>query len=170
MKLSATRGLAATAASCWSFSLSLHADYSNPEIVSDANVPKSVIDSFQKDGFAVFPKVLTPGDVNILNERLEYVLRGEYDRGTAPDKAPKRIKSPFDKTKNSALGFSGNTQNVKVLQVINVHKSDKAFRRLAIHPAIGKVVASLAGWDGARLGKCRRWGSDSTNRRLWPDF
>jgi phytanoyl-CoA hydroxylase len=122
-------------------------------------VPDAVCESFQQDGFAVFPHVLQPSLVHDLNERLEEVLRGRYDRGKKPDKTPRLIKSEYNpdhktKKKNGStnnavgpLGFSGNLQNVKVLQVINVHKSDHLFRKLVTHPALGKVVADLAGWN-----------------------
>jgi phytanoyl-CoA hydroxylase len=109
-------------------------------------VPQDVVESFRRDGFAVFPRVLSPSLVHDLNERLEEILRGHYDRGQKPDKTPKLIKSTSTNSNIGPLGFSGNLQNVKVLQVINVHKSDRLFRKLVTHPALGKVVADLAGW------------------------
>jgi len=56
------------------------------------------------------------------------------------------------------LGFSGNRQNVRVLQVINAHKADALYRQLACSPVLGKVVAQLAGWDdGVRLAQDQVW-------------
>jgi len=147
-------------------------------------VPETIRDQYRRDGFVVFPNVLSQEDVNALNDRLEKVLRGDYDRQQKPDKTPRLLKShyethQFDEGKDDSaadhldnnnnnstkrkkggassmakgpLGFSGNLQNVKVLQVINVHKADHLFRCLAVSPALGKAVAELAGWEhGARL-------------------
>ena len=175
-----------------------------PELLA---VPESVRQKYKKDGFVIFPSVLTLEDVAALNDRLEKILRGDYDRRQKPDKAPRLLKSEYQagqfsssvpnsngsspdasttltevipsddnnkgprttsngkdkKKKNSRaamgpLGFSGNLQNVKVLQVINVHKADHLFRRLAVSPALGKTVAELAGWQqGARLAQDQVW-------------
>ena len=142
-------------------------------------------EEFSSHGFIAFPNVLSFRDVDKLNDRLEKILRGEYDRNQKPDKTPKLLKSDYEtgqfqnyseektekqiinnsqqpkKTKGAAagpLGFSGNLQNVKVLQVINVHKADMLFRKLAASPALGKAVAELAGWKhGARLAQDQVW-------------
>jgi hypothetical protein len=156
--------------------------------------------------------------VDALNDRLEDVLRGIYDRGRAPDKVPRKIKghkpqpqpqpvaeqSNDSKRSNEAaagattsfeaatstngettqtnrttlklpkqrkgkgtanngigpLGFSGNLQNVKVLQIINIHKADSLFRKLETSPTLARVVSDLAGWDrwgGARLAQDQVW-------------
>ena len=52
-------------------------------------VPVDVKDSFATDGFAVFPRVLSAEVVEELNDRLEEILRGRYDRTQKPDKSPK---------------------------------------------------------------------------------
>lgn len=125
-----------------------------------SGVPEKVIKCFQRDGFVVFPKVLGQERVNLLNERLEEVLRGTYNRGVKPDKTPRRVKTQYSKEEplKTALGFSGNTQGVKVMQIINIHKADKDFRAIATHPALGKLVAQLAGWShGARLAQDQVW-------------
>ena len=149
-----------------------------------AVLPDSIRETYKKDGFVVFPSVLNLRDVAALNDRLERILRGDYDRDQKPDKVPKKLKSVYQppvaeaetmapihnssngngKKKNKKrggkigpLGFSGNLQNVKVLQVINCHKSDSLFRRLAVSPALGKLVAELAGWEGCRLAQDQVW-------------
>ena len=56
------------------------------------------------------------------------------------------------------IGFSGNYQNVRVLQVINVHKCDVLFRKFVTNPILGRLVATLMGWeDGARLAQDQIW-------------
>jgi len=44
---------------------------------------------FEENGFSIFQNVLSSKTVNDLNERLEFVLRGVYDRKRKPDKTPK---------------------------------------------------------------------------------
>ena len=119
----------------------------NNDDVKKKSLPSSYIAKFETDGFVVFPNFFSSQTVFALNERLEYILRGTYDRGQ-PDKAPRLVKSQIPqsslrKTKNNnnhndktydsrkeakgPLGFSGNLQNVKVLQIINTHKCDYLF-------------------------------------------
>lgn len=124
-------------------------------------VPDELREEFSRDGFTVVPNVLDPDTVRELNARLEDILRGEYDLGAKPDKTPRLLKGTL-KSKGGTvgpLGFSGNLQNVKVLQVINVQKCDSLFRRIATDPALGRVVAELAGWTehGVRLGQDQVW-------------
>jgi hypothetical protein len=132
--------------------------------------------------------ILSPDVVTELNRRLEEILRGRYTRHMPPDKAPRIFKteyegSQFVREKNNhknnhqnlsreerikvirnkttvvgPIGFSGNYNNVRVIQVINVHKADHLLRRVATDPTLGKVVANLAGWKcGARLAQDQIW-------------
>ena len=116
---------------------------------------------FREDGFVVFPGAISLTIVNSLQQRLEDVLRGRYDRETPPDKTPALI---IDSKKNGRrklgpLGFSGGkTKHNRVLQIINIHKCDNEFHKLATHKAIGEMVAKLAGWKyGARLAQDQVW-------------
>jgi phytanoyl-CoA hydroxylase len=151
--------------------ISLDHDYLKSIDSSVPIVPDEVRQAYQKDGFIVLPEALSLDDVNALNDRLEKVLRGEYDREQTPDKAPRLLKStyetgqfsgpPTEKRKQGAakgpLGFSGNLSNVKVLQLINVNKCDRLFRALVTSPVLGKIVAELAGWEATRLGQDQVW-------------
>lgn len=148
-------------------------------------VPESLCRSFLNDGFVAFrDPVLSRDACAALNQRLEEILRGRFTTGKAPDKAPRRFKSEYEGSQHiirpkyyqvseqerqklkkplhqsvvGPIGFSGNFSNVKVIQVINVHKSDTLFRELACSEALGKVVAKLAGWKtGARLAQDQVW-------------
>eukprot|EP00978_Attheya_sp_CCMP212_P013492 scaffold33916_cov51-Attheya_sp.AAC.4 len=159
---------------------------------------------FERDGFIVFQNVLDKESVDALNNRLEGVLRGVYDRGVAPDKIPrvsfqppkkthkKKRRKPkeldstkMDHSEQSAgleqsavedevlgstnewnaegmgpLGFvKGRRQEkTRVLQIINVHKSDRLFRELVTAESLGRVVSELTGWPhGARLAQDQVW-------------
>lgn len=176
----------------FSFRISLRDDEEgrNPEY---PEVPEELRRRYQEDGFISVPNVLDIVDVDALTDRLENIIRGEYNTRKKPDKAPKLVKSGYQagqfsvtrkciqdtnqspeeekasksqsteqkKTKSCAkgpLGFSGNLSNVKVLQLINVHKCDRLFRKLVTSRQLGKVVADLAGWEqGARLAQDQVW-------------
>ena len=147
-------------------------------LLSSFTLQQSQIAEFELNGFYVFPTVLDESFVEQLNHRLVYVLRVVYDTGSKPDKAPKLIKAPYEyshhspqpefvecynldtnnnnlnaKTKRTSnvapLAYSGNKRNVKVVQIINVHKSDHLFRKLATIETIGYMVAKLMKWTGA---------------------
>jgi len=161
---------------------------------SQQQTHQSLCNTYASDGFVILPNVLDSTTVEALNERLEHVLRGTYDRGEKPDKTPKIIK--LDMISQSEqhqqhqhqsgehaantntnthtlqkrrrrkrpggrigpLGFTGSTQNAKVLQIINVHKSDNLFRQLVTSSGLGRIVARLAGWKhGARLAQDQVW-------------
>lgn len=129
------------------------------------------IDQFQQVGyFAFHNRIFSSETVYALNHRLELVLRGEYNTGCKPDKAPKLLKTPImvatndtaasnNPTTNSknALGYSGNKRN-KVFQIINIHKSDRLFHELVTYPLLGKLVAKFMKWEhGARLAQDQIW-------------
>lgn len=170
---------------------------SNASRETTSSLPQELIDRFRIDGFAVFPNVISADAVAALNDGLEDVLRGDFDRGRRPDKVPRRIKGPKPqprappedliselsisstaesgvvptngkrtskpKTKSGGMGpigFSGNLANVKVLQIINIHKANALFRKLETSPALATIVSRLAGWEafgGARLAQDQVW-------------
>ncbi|KAL3899347.1 MAG: hypothetical protein SGARI_006481, partial [Bacillariaceae sp.] len=132
----------------------------------------------------VCSNVISLSTVDALNDRLEDVLRGTYDRGIKPDKVPRLLKgdkpqqSPTDtdttqataskdgstkkksqkRSKIGPIGFSGNPQNIQVLQIINIHKADSLFRKLETNESLASIVAQLAGWEaGARLAQDQVW-------------
>lgn len=45
----------------------------------------------------------------------------------------------------------------RTLQVINIWKSDEAFKSLVHSKRLGKLVAKLAGWPGARVANDQVW-------------
>ncbi|KAL9189078.1 hypothetical protein ACHAXT_011568 [Thalassiosira profunda] len=113
--------------------------------------------SFQDDGFVVFHRALSPECVETLNGRLEEVLRGRYNRNAPPDKVPK-LRGASNGESAAPLGYDGKNSSSRVLQIINIHKSDADFRTLATSPEIGRMVAELAGWEhGARLAQDQVW-------------
>jgi len=176
----------------------------------------------------VFPNVLDQTSVDVLNDRLEHVLRGQYDRQQRPDKSPTRLlnlalppgtaassasflegegipaqrrrrrrrrrpkenqehppageedrsqnhesqketaaaaatgshhQSQYRSAAAGPLGYSGGrNQKRKVIQIINIHKSDTLFHELVTSPIVGELVATFMGWkDGARVAQDQIW-------------
>lgn len=70
-----------------------HCNGKKKKLLSKEDIPASWIESFQRDGFILVPNVVASQEaVNTLNDRLEDVLRGNYDRGRKPDKTPRLLK------------------------------------------------------------------------------
>jgi hypothetical protein len=172
----------------WSFSVALTADDDrdhppvddgdvrcSPSTESEhlpsltVKVPERYQQDFEADGFVVFPSVLRPSDVELLNRRLDDVLQGNSDRGREPDKImPKDHAARGVSARGAKGGLSSErgkprshsvVSPSKVIQIINIHKADSVFRRLACDAALGRVVAQLAGWEsvGARLAQDQVW-------------
>ncbi len=77
---------------------------------------------------------------------------------TATAKPNTKKKKKAKKSKLGALGYSGNQQNVKVMQIINVHKCDTFFRQLVTTEVLGYMVSKLMQWpNGARLAQDQIW-------------
>lgn len=134
----------------------------------DHDIPSSQIQQFQIDGFTTFPTVFSKETVMALNHELELVLRGTYDTNVAPDKYPKVVKQPMPTAENNyyySLGYSGNDRS-KVFQIINIHKSNTLFRELVLSPILGKLVAKLMQWDGARLAQDQIWAKPTGSKPL----
>ena len=105
-------------------------------------------EAFDVDGFVKLPNVLSRERVNELNQHLDDIFKGFYDRDQKPDKLPRS---------NSVHG--GSNGKVRVEQIINVHRCDSAFRRLVTSQSIARAVGILAGWDkvGTRLAQDQIW-------------
>jgi phytanoyl-CoA hydroxylase len=76
----------------------------------------------------------------------------------ASNDASSNSTTPTKQRQHAPLGFTGNLENVKVMQLINVHKADCLFRSLACNAQLGQVVAQLAQWSsGTRLCQDQVW-------------
>lgn len=110
--------------------------------------------SFQEDGFVLFHNAIKPQFISCLQSRLEHVLRGRFDRKMPPDKMPKILT---DKNNDALLGFRPHNSKKKVIQIINIHKCDTAFREIATCQEIGRMVCMLTGWESVRLAQDQVW-------------
>mmetsp|Transcript_3838 Transcript_3838/g.11080 ORF Transcript_3838/g.11080 Transcript_3838/m.11080 type:complete len:325 (-) Transcript_3838:14-988(-) len=111
--------------------------------------------SFKESGFVICEELISSDLARHLVRRLDAVLDGTYDTGRPPDKWPSR--AAVEKARSSEAGEMEVTAELQTLQIINIWKADRAFRELAVSPAIGRLVASLGGWSGARLAQDQVW-------------
>ena len=83
---------------------------------------KGAKDQFKKDGFVVLDSIISCDVCNQLNQRIEAVLRGNYDKeGGAPDKSPKF--SADDRVKKGKTPPALGGPSSRTLQVINIWKA-----------------------------------------------
>ena len=100
-------------------------------------------DEFARRGFVVLrTPLISRAYCELLNTRLEKLLRGEYDAGGAPDKAPKFRAEARTKPGKTPPPLGGPSS--RTLQVINCWKADTAFAALVRSPTLGRAVASVA--------------------------
>ena len=116
-------------------------------------------DRWAADGFVIVRELIPRPYAEILNARLERILRGEYTTGVPPDKAPRLLpaeRSAPKPGKPPPPPLGGPSK--RTLQLINVWKSDPSFAALVTSPTLGHMVAELAGWPaGARVANDQVW-------------
>ena len=115
-------------------------------------------DEFARRGFVVLRAPIISRDYcDLLNARLEKLLRGEYDvPGGAPDKVPAFRTETRTKPGKKPPPLGGPSS--RTLQVINCWKADAAFAALVRSPTLGRAVAEVMGWRGARVANDQAWG------------
>ena len=111
--------------------------------------------AFERDGFVVLDRLLSAEVCALLNQRLELVLRGEFDLGRPPDKVPRFKAEARCKAGKQPPPLGGPSKTT--LQLINVHKADAAFRDVVCSPSLGRAVSRLGGWAGARVANDQVW-------------
>jgi phytanoyl-CoA hydroxylase len=107
-------------------------------------------DEFMRDGFVVSPfAVLSQEAVHSCRAHLQAVLDGVYDTGALPTKVPKFDPRKLDRN---------DKRRKTTLQIINIRHCDSTFNRIVHSPALGRLVATLAGWsEGARVAQDQIW-------------
>ena len=111
---------------------------------------------YAREGYVALGALIDRDYCARLNARLERVLRGEFDTGTAPDKTPPFRAEVRSKPGKAPPALGGPSK--RTLQVVNVWKADRAFAALVRSPRLGELVARLAGWpSGARVANDQVW-------------
>lgn len=99
-------------------------------------------EAFQSAGFIIIER-LVPGDaVERLRDRFEPLFRGDFETGVYPDEWYWR----------EGMSLPSATRHMG-----NAWKSDLTIRSLAHSPTLARLAATLAGWDGARIGTDTLW-------------
>ena len=105
-------------------------------------------EQFAQDGFVVLDRLIDPEVCSELNQRIEKVLRGEYNKdGGAPDKSPKFSADTRSKSGKAPPPLGGPSK--RTLQIINIWKADESFAKVVCSEALGRAVAELAGWEAS---------------------
>jgi hypothetical protein len=90
-------------------------------------------ESFSRDGFTIIHNLITPELCAVLNDRLEAVLRGGYDKdGGRPDKVPKFSHDTRTKKGKKVAPLGGPSK--RTLQIINIWKGDEVCAYLLFRP------------------------------------
>ena len=114
-----------------------------------------ILKQFADDGFITLDAFLSAETVSLLNQRLELVLRGEFDSGTPPDKRPNFSSENRTKKGKKPPALGGPSK--RTLQVINIWKSDQSFASVVRSPSLARLVSRLGGWKGARVANDQVW-------------
>jgi phytanoyl-CoA hydroxylase len=100
------------------------------------------IQQFQEDGFLILEDFLPTGLPEQLIERMEPLFHGKFETGIYPDEWHWR----------PGLSLPNVTR-----EICNAWKCDLTIASLVLSAEIGRLSATLAGWDGARIGQDSMW-------------
>jgi ectoine hydroxylase-related dioxygenase (phytanoyl-CoA dioxygenase family) len=100
------------------------------------------IEQFHQDGFLVLEKFLDADLVTRLAGRFEPLFAGQFETGIYPDEWYWR----------TGMSLPDVTRHMG-----NVWKSDRTIASVVLSPEIARLVATLAGWSGARMGQDTLW-------------
>ncbi len=92
--------------------------------------------SFDTDGFVMVGRVLHTDLIERLRERFERLFCGEFETGIAPDEVN---------------WLEGESDPTLTRQICNAWKADRLVAATVLDARLGKAVARLAGWPGARI-------------------
>ncbi len=100
------------------------------------DLSSSQLESFERDGFLIVPRLIDPAEADRAAARYEGLFRGEFETGIEPDEWNWREgRDPPDRTR----------------QICNGWKADRAIAGVGLREDIGRACALLAGWPGARV-------------------
>ncbi len=91
---------------------------------------------FGEDGFLVVERLIDAPTVEILRERFARLFRGDFETGVRPDEVNWQ---------------EGTGDPTLTRQICNGWKADREIARTVLDESIGRALAQLAGWPGARL-------------------
>ena len=105
-------------------------------------ISASGVESFEREGFLVVPKVLSDERVERLRDCFPRLFAGDFDTGVYPDEWHWR----------EGISLPDVTRHM-----CNAWKSDLTIARLALSPDIGRAAGVLGQWSGVKLGQDTIW-------------
>ena len=106
---------------------------------------------FARDGFVVIERLLDDATVRALRDRFDPLFAGQFETGQYPDEWYWREGMSLpDVTRHMA----------------NAWKSDRTIARTVLSSEIGELAATLAGWEGTRLGQDTLWWKPRGGREI----
>jgi len=100
------------------------------------------IHQFQEDGFLILDRLLPADLPEQLIQRMQGLFQGQFETGIYPDEWHWR----------PGLSLPDITR-----EICNAWKCDLTIASLVLSAEIGRLTATLAGWDGARIGQDSMW-------------
>jgi ectoine hydroxylase-related dioxygenase (phytanoyl-CoA dioxygenase family) len=100
------------------------------------NVTKDQIEQFKEDGFLIVDQLIDDKKVEKIRNCFERLFRGEFETGVRPDEVNWQ-----EKTGDHSL----------TRQICNAWKADRDIAEVVLREDLGKAVADLGGWPGARI-------------------
>ena len=94
------------------------------------------IDQFNEDGFVIVDKLIDDETVEALHARYGKLFRGEFETGILPDEVNWQ-ESESDPSLTR--------------QICNGWKADRTIASVVMRADLGKAIATLGGWPGARV-------------------
>jgi len=91
---------------------------------------------FEADGFLILDKFIDADSVERLRARFEPLFKGEFETGLYPDEWNWQ---------------EGRDKPDRTRQICNGWKSDRIVASVVLSAKVGRCVAELSGWDGARI-------------------
>ena len=109
---------------------------------SPIQLTEQQIAQFQNDGFLILEKLLPTELIPRLTERIDPLFSGKFETGIYPDEWHWR----------PGLSLPDATR-----QMCNVWKCDLTFASVILSAEIGRLIATLSGWQGTRVGQDCLW-------------
>ena len=94
------------------------------------------IERFNTDGFLVVHDIVDDKTVERLRERFERLFRGDFETGVRPDEV---------------VWQEGESDPRLARQICNAWKSDRTIAATVLREDLGKALAGLGSWPGARI-------------------
>jgi ectoine hydroxylase-related dioxygenase (phytanoyl-CoA dioxygenase family) len=104
--------------------------------MSNFELTEDQIHRFNEDGFLIVDRLIDEETVELLRERYERLFRGEFETHVRPDEV----------NWQEGTGDPSLTR-----QICNGWKADRAVARVVFRTDLGKAIATLGRWSGARV-------------------